>query len=293
MFHLSSLVPAFVGLTLATPAEAQTVGAWPADAEFSEIVLGAYGQLRISDRVVVDGDVASSGFFPTIIGNDNEISGDVISIPDVRIGDRTWVSGSVSSAGTVDVARTTETGSIITNTGAVSYGGGGVGDPGPSSGDLVLPPDSAATLTEQRHDRITVFSRSELVVTAGIWYVDYLTIEPEASIVLDTSNGPITLVVRHGMTARGAWVPHNDGASVALSYLGQAPLLLETSFVGEVDGHGATLILGGNNTEFVGSFFSERIEVRPGVRVLPRRPEQEVTSPICQTCTRPTIIYGD
>ena len=277
--------------TVATPALGQEA---PADAPFDEIVLGASDQLRITDRVLVRGVLTSTGPGATTFGTDNTIDGDVYSIADVNVGHRTDIDGSVWSSNNVNIANTASVTASFPGglSGGIFTDGGLGGFGGPVTPVLTLPPDTTATLTDQFHDRVTVFSRSELVIPSGTWVIERLTVEPEATIRLDPSNGPVELVIGTSMTMRGAWEGITDSTDFDLVYTSSRNLLMERSFTGELRAPFADLTLAGNNTTFEGSFFAENILVRPGVTV---RRDADEPAPTCECTGKPRIgiVWGD
>ena len=267
MSYLSrALSAAVLGTLLSTPAVAQET---PVEADPGRVVLGATRKLRITDRVFVNGDITSVGTHKTVIGNDNDIVGSVYSIPALDIGHRTAIDGDVRSANDIRIANSAlvDPEQIDTLSGGIFNPGGLGGTGGDGQRFLTLSPDRSGTLTEDYYHRVTVFSRAELTIPAGNTVIDHLTVEPGATIILDNADGPIKLFVNQSLTFRGDWAPVVSTPLLDLQYTGERSLLLETSFRGNVVAPFSTLILGGNNTEFEGSFFADSIVVRPGVAV--------------------------
>ena len=245
----------------------------PGTVDPQSIVLGASGRLTLSDRVIAIGDLTSTGDQLTRIGTDCNIDGDIYTVPDVRVADRT-VFDELEHEGATDIANT----AVFNRSVQVDFGDDTLirldyTVPDVSAGNLQLNPDQTGDWIEERYDRVNVFSRSTLTLTAGTWYVDHLSVEPQGKIVLDDSAGPITLVVGESLNFRGDWVDGtDDGFSpfLLIAYDGTRELLLDRAYQGFVVAPHATISLSGNNNLHEGAFLGLNIMVRPGNAVLQR-----------------------
>ena len=249
-------------------------------------MLGATEQLIVGDRALIEGDVSSTGTLSTIVRNDVVLPGDVYTLPQLNVGDRSTLEGLVYTDGGVTMGNSTLVTDSLQPPGTPVPLRLDVTVPDASAGSFTVRPDGAADWTDARYDRITVFSRASLTITAGTWFVDHLTLEPQAELILDDSAGPIRLVVGQSLTLRGDLIDATDDGeapNLIVAYDGTRNITLERPFSGSMIAPFASLALGGNQVVHEGAFFARRIEVRPGVAVLhlPQQINPEPTRALC------------
>ena len=243
----------------------------PGDADVQKVVLGAVEQISIADRTLMDGELASLGAIR--IGSENVMVGNMYSATDIRLGIRNFVEGDMFAVGTI-----TEQANTV---GDVAFLGQStfadpqlvqidVTVPDTSAGNLNLFPDDTQILTDVRRGRLNVFSRATLTITAGTWFLDHLSVEPQGTLVLDDSAGPITLVIGESLTIRGDWIDGTDNGEVPdvlVAYDGAQTVSIEQPFSGSLLAPNARVILGGNQATHEGALFAKSFQVRPDVGV--------------------------
>lgn len=265
---------ALSGVAWAAPGAGLSAGALtleatvPGGVELTDVTLGASNRLQLQDRTTLNGTGTSTGSQTTRVGNDATVWGDVISVPMVQVQHRAYVSGTVHSEGAVNVQASASVGAVLDNQ---TFGADVVTAldftvPATTAGDLHLPPDTTDTWTAERHNAVTVNSRATLKISAGTYFVDRLTIEPQARIEVDDTAGPVVIVIGKSMIARGMWidVSDNDAAPELLIASEQTQAIsLETAFDGFIVAPYATLRITGNDLIHRGAFFARDILVTP------------------------------
>lgn len=266
---------ALAGSAFAAPGAGLSAGALSLDAtvpggvDIEDVTVGATNRASVNDRATVSGSVTSTGTQQTVVGNDATVLGDVVSASNVRVWHRAHVSGTAASEGNVHVESSATVGTVLSSQvfGADEITTLDFDVPAASAGTLLLNPDSAGTWAADRYDNVTVNSRATLSISAGTYFVDRLTIEPQARIVLDDSAGPIILVVGKSLIMRGTWVDDtDDGLAPALlvAYDGTQAVSVDTAFDGFIAAPAATVRLSGNDLVHRGAFFGKNVEVTPG-----------------------------
>ena len=138
----------------------------------------------------------------------------------------------------------------------------------PGGTNLHLEPDQTGSLAADDHGNVHVKSRATLTLGAGTHTFTRLSIEPQAHLVVDLTEGPITLVVRDGMILRAPPTLVGGGAEdVLLVYQGTNALRLEAPFQGTVVADRALLELA-TRGPYTGGFYGKSVTIRPDVEVM-------------------------
>jgi hypothetical protein len=201
--------------------------------------------------------------------------------------------GSITSAGAVAVLnRATVNGSIRAG-GAVTFGIDGSPTPGPagvtvtgeiaqnssvptrtlkwkvpfdlntsnnrliSSGSVALAPGSYGSLNIQG---------GTVTLQAGTYYIDSITLETNATISVNSTNGPVYIYVRSAFIFHGNWTATNP-ENVLLGYFGQNLLALERPFSGTAVAPNARIRLAVGGTPHSGAVLGLETELDPDVKL--------------------------
>jgi hypothetical protein len=236
----------------------------------SQAVLFAGSKLVVTDRVQITGPattLVSGGTALTKVGVDAQI-GSLVSRGPVEMGDRARASGSVLSGGAVTLGQGAgATGGVKPNAAIALDALANFTVAFPAAGaPLTLAPDQRKTLEPGSFGAGTLYSRSILTLTAGNYYFTSMTVEPNASIVVDSSAGPARIYLKSGFIFRGALLDQFGGfPKVLTAYFGTTPGLIEASFDGMLVAPKAKLVLA--STAHSGAFFANEIEVQAGATI--------------------------
>jgi len=232
--------------------------------------------LALADRAAVKTasgasvGIANSGVVPggdTNLGTDTLV-GAITSKPSVTLGDRARVEGNVLSAGAVAPHNQTVVTGTVTQYGTPSFDRWSwTVDLPASSENLSLPPDRVASLSPGSFENITVFSRSTLRLRTGTYYFGSFDVEPQATLAIDTTRGPVVLYVRGSLIWRGSINFTGPTDRLLIGYAGADSVALETTFTGTFVAPDASLRLAVGATSHVGAFFAKNLQLDPGVQV--------------------------
>jgi hypothetical protein len=255
----------------------------------SRIALQSSNSARISDGVLVEpssskqADIVNTGGSTLEIGVDAVVGSpkggsvrvDTLALGRVWLRERAYMSGSVVSSGGIEKQNgVTILGAELarqvlpplrTLTWNVSL---------PSSGAAVdLQPDRSRTLAPGAYASVHVKSRSTLSMTGGTYYLDSLTMEPQARLSVDTSADLVVVYVRGELNMKAVTVV-GSVEKFAVIYLGTGTAFLEAPFSGMLLAHqGGIRLAPVGSAGFTGSFFAKdvNVEARTVVRHRPFR----------------------
>lgn len=232
----------------------------------SQAVLYASDELRIQNNVSVSdcSDVVNAGTGQTFVSAGAHV-GDVYSRGPVQMD-----SGSsamiVSAAGPVQKQATTETQGVL-SVSAASFApfSWSVDFPAGNWSTVNLEPDTQKTIGPGSFAAVSVKSRSTLHLRSGAYYFASLTLEPDATLALDASNGTVTIYVRDDLTFRGTVTGVTRASDLVLASFGTNMVPVESSLRGTILVPNAQLVLGSSPARtYRGRFVARRIEVRAG-----------------------------
>ena len=240
----------------------------PSSLTQASLLLSATSTLKIDDRVTVKetsgtpATIANLGTATLQIGTDGHL-GDIWSRGPVTIGDRTIVNGtihgnvSVTTGNSVTVkAKDNKSFTTTTNTSSVTF-------PTTNAGGFDLEPGATGRLGPGSFGAVAVKSRSTLHVSTGSYLMESLDLEPQSTLTLDTTSGPIVFYVRTSVILRGTITSTTDARDFTLIYLGSTALAVEAPFNGTIVAPSAQVNLT-SVQPLSGAYFAAGIEVYPG-----------------------------
>jgi hypothetical protein len=223
----------------------------------------------VDDRAVLrDPSGAGAGVFNSGAGQTRVAfdahSGGILSVGPVQISDRAVVSGTVISAGALDISP------FATLTGART-GGAQVAlpaipalpaFPAVTGGDVTVNANNRRTLAAASFGNVTVTSGGTLLLGTGDFFFQNLAVNSAASVRVT----PTTRVfVRASFTAQSSFL-NSAGTAVQPIFFGFAgtTLSFDTVFNGTLVAPNAQVFFGtGAGLTFTGAFYARSIEVRP------------------------------
>jgi hypothetical protein len=231
----------------------------------------AAGTLHIADGVTVKAAtpaapvaVANSGVGLTDLGVQT-ITGDVVSQGPVTLHDRAQVAGSVTTASTITpgngvvVSGTERQHATLTPLQSFSWS---VTLPAATGGPVDLEPGQTRSLTPGSYTTGSIKAGATLHLAAGTYAFDTFSLEPQGTVSVDASGGPVFIYVGAQLDLKGALDAGAHPASLMIVYLGTAQGSLEAPFTGTVVAPNAKLYLAPVGAPgFVGSFFAAQIDV--------------------------------
>jgi len=240
----------------------------PSSLTQASLLLSATSSLKIDDRVTVketNGNpaaIANLGTATLQIGTDGHL-GDIWSRGPVTIADRTVVNGTIHGAVSVTTgngvtvkAKDNKSFQTVTSTSSVTF-------PVTNAGGFNLEPGATGTLFPGSYGAVAVKSNSKLKVSTGSYLIESLDLEPQSTLALDTTSGPIVFYVRTSVILRGNITTKTDARDFTLIYFGSSALFVEAPFSGTIVASGAQLNIT-SVQPINGAFFASGIEVYPG-----------------------------
>jgi hypothetical protein len=234
----------------------------------ASLLLSATGTLKIDDRVTVKetngnpATIANLGTATLQIGTDGHL-GDIWSKGPVNIADRTVVNGTIHGAVSVTTgpgatvkAKDNKSFQTVTSTSSVTF-------PTQNAGGFNLEPGATGALGPGAFGAVVVKSNAKLKVGTGSYLMDSLDLEPQSTLALNTTAGPIVFYVRTSVILRGNITSTTDARDFTLVYLGSAALAVEAPFNGTVVAPSAQVNVG-SVQPLNGAYFAAGIEIFPG-----------------------------
>jgi hypothetical protein len=109
---------------------------------------------------------------------------------------------------------------------------------------------------------MTINSRARLNLSAGVYYLKSLDVEPQGNLSLDTSQGPIILYVTDTVTFNGTLINAGGAESdFLLVYLGGTSFFLNQAFTGSIVAPNTGITLATVATSHRGSFYARDIDI--------------------------------
>lgn len=251
---------------------ATVVMPFPSGLGFSSVAVAANGTILFGDRsTTVFGDgtpapLANAGAALTDIGAHGHV-GALTSIAPVTLRSSAVVNGDLRTSGLVTpqdgvvVTGTTTQNAVLT---PVSYGAWSTVLPSSSMGDIKLYSGMNASPNPGSYGEMAAFSGANLTLSAGNYYVSSFDIEPQATLTVDMSQGPVVVYAMGAIIFRGSIVQAGgaDGA-LMLVELGANDVYVEQAFTGTVVAPNSNLILGSNvPVTMRGGFYAQNLTIR-------------------------------
>lgn len=142
----------------------------------------------------------------------------------------------------------------------------------PAAGAAIsLEPDQRLDVVPGSYGALNVKSRSAIFLTAGDYFFTSFTLEPSASIVMDSSEGPVRIYVKNSFTFRGTMLDaFGEEANSFIGYFGTTDALVEAPFDGTLVAPKAKVVVSSN--KHYGAFYARELEVQAGARIEYRAP---------------------
>jgi len=241
-----------------------------------DVLFSSTDALKLNDRAGTVrgsgffGSVSNSGLFETNVGAQTHV-GDIRSRASVTLRSNALVDGFIKTAGTLSAQQ----GAMIVNgtQQATSLNhetfNWNVGFPTGTVPDVILQPGQIVSRAPGNHGAVIVNAGARLRLRAGLYTMRSLMLEPNSTLELDKTLGPIRIAVRDSFTYRGRLFEGNGRPSNYLIAVGgTGTVFVEAPYTG-----GALIVPFGTielkSTPFGhrGQFFAKRIEVHQDARV--------------------------
>jgi hypothetical protein len=130
--------------------------------------------------------------------------------------------------------------------------------PGPQ-----LRPGAQQPIAPGSYGLTSIGSRATLSLATGTYYFTQIDLEPQATLLLNDSNGPVIIYLRDSAILRGVVASTRGGdPQVRITYLGPGTIQLNAPFSGTVVAPNATIDLTpSNGAVYRGSFFGASVLV--------------------------------
>jgi len=277
----------------------------PQQLKVTDVALSASGSLAIDDRVAVTTpdqsltSVASTGTGPVDVGADAHLGANLFGQGPIHLRDRSHVSGAVNAGTTlkkesgVVVSGPETTGAALQPFRVTSWT---VTFPPPGKDVNVAPDSSGGSIPAGSYGALTVGSRASLKLGTGTYFFTSFDLEPQATLKLDLSAGPLTIYVSAGpLIHRGTLAVTGDPIDFLLGYAGGGAVVLEAPFNGTFVAPAASVRLATVSGGYTGAFFARDLEVSPDNTITYRQalPILAVSPPAstddCMAAVRPRL----
>lgn len=251
--------------------------ALPASVFVGDAAAAGSKTVRLADRsriVLANGSSLGPVFNSGLVtGGTTELgvearSGTIRSKPAVTLRDRARVEGDVQSGGSVTRQnQTVVTGTVSANSSpAFDRWSWTVNFPAATQ-NVSVPADGTAAIAPGSFENVTVFSRATLRLRTGTYYLKSFALEPQAQILVDTTQGPVYLYVRSGLTWRGSTNFTGPSDRLLVGYAGSDSIAVESPFFATLVAPDANVRLAVGATSHLGAFFAKELQLDPDVRL--------------------------
>lgn len=226
------------------------------------------------DLIVADSVTIKSGTIPAPIAAGGSIelgassaSGNVFAGGNVTLRNYAAVTGNVVAGGLIAQQGATVSGRTVAPA-FVSRPSLDWSVPFSTGADVIPVQGTTRTLSPGTYGKAQIFANTTLRLSAGTYYFNSMTFESNSALLLDESAGAVVIYVKQDFTFRGR------ESSVAgatpkplLGYFGTGTANFETSFAGNVIAPRGTIVLASASNGYAGTYFANRVEVRPNVQI--------------------------
>jgi hypothetical protein len=258
----------------------------PAGLQPQSVSLAANGNVKIhaQSQVSVDSEqtaVAScsngddGGYGGVQLGGNSE-TGDVISVGDVFLEDNATVNGTVQTAGEINhqnLWTITDSERNLQGTDLEPYVNVQLETPFPEyvvEQINIEPGENGIESTPGDYNQIVIKSRSSLILHSGVYSARQFYVEPQATVIIDDSEGPVILIVRDYFKFNGnVQSTQSNIPDWMLIYAGTNSVFLENKIDGTIFAPHADINIAGSGKEYVGNFLANNIVVYPSVHIAP------------------------
>jgi hypothetical protein len=237
--------------------------------------LTATTSLAISNGVVVKtsiggyGTVANVGTGQASIGVSSQVGspvkvGNVVSEGSVVLANNTTVNGSVTTGGTL----TEQQGAVVTGTitkqAVATDSTRKITVTFPTSAPAItLQPGASQVLAPGSYGSVTVNSRATLSLSTGTYLFASFDSEPQATLSLNESAGPIFIYVENALLYKGNETQTGGDGNVFFGFFGTQPVSLQAPFRGTLVAPNAPVELTTQTAGFSGAFWGSTLQVDP------------------------------
>jgi hypothetical protein len=254
------------------------------DASLGQAALFSTGSLTLKDGTQVTEPaggfalVANAGTGQTALSPGVAV-GSILSVGPISISDRVNIPGLVKSEGVITLGNQDTIGGPILATANVvlpDLSAYQVTFPTTFAPGLTLQPGGQGTLAPGAYQSTSIASRATLHLSSGTYFFTSIDIEPQATVSLNDTAGPVIIFLRDSATLRGTFSTTRGGdPSLRIVYEGTGSLSLNAPFSGTAVAPNGTLNMApGNGQKYRGSFFANNIVVADANTVIVHLPPQ-------------------
>jgi hypothetical protein len=243
----------------------------PVGSDPSQWLGSASVSLQISDRVQLlgagsgHGAIASSGTSASSVGTDAN-TGTIISNSALTVRDRSTVHGDALSNSTLTFGVGTSATGTAKGAAGVNFQPFSWKITFPASGGNVTVPNGAVvSVNPGSAGIVTVNSSGTLKLSSGTYYFDELSLQPQATLAVNTTSGPVFLWVRNTLAFRGATSYTGPNDRLLIGYAGTASPAFDKSPDATVVAPLADVRLGVGGSPYTGAFFAKSLTLDPAV----------------------------
>jgi hypothetical protein len=192
-----------------------------------------------------------------------------VSQGSVALSSNAAVNGSIRTGGTVsEQTGVIVTGSIQQNQPVSVNSSIQIGVTFPSGTQpITLQPGASQTLIPGAYGNIIVNSRATLSLSSGTYTMTSLDVEPQATLSLNESAGPVVIYIQNTLLYKGTEAEQGGRGNVFFGVFGSQAVSLQAPFTGTVVAPNAELDLTSQTAGFAGAFFGNTVELFPGTTV--------------------------
>jgi hypothetical protein len=141
--------------------------------------------------------------------------------------------------------------------------------PASNLGDANLEPSVNRTILPGAYNTVRVATGATLNLSSGTYFFNSFDLEPQGTVTLDQTHGPITIYIKTWLAYRASFVdPSGSYAGFFVGYFGTG-LTLEAPFNGVLVAPNAAMTLGvSTSTTFTGDFFAKGLALTPNTVVV-------------------------
>lgn len=243
--------------------------------DLSNLTLYATSQLAVDDYArVLDGSgyatVGSAGTLGTNVGVWAQ-TGSILSSGNVVLRDNAHVNGDLWTAGVAQPQAGTAITGQLQEHAAISTSGlscAVIPLPTSNSGNIVAQSGQTISLSAGSYGSVTINQSGTVKLVSGTYYLDSLSVEPQSTLSLDLTAGPIRIYVRTALAQRGKVIEVGGGAErLLVVYYGTSEAPVERSFPGTlVAPNGKVNLKTLADPGYVGGVFAKEVELGSSTR---------------------------
>jgi hypothetical protein len=238
-----------------------------------DVVLTGSSTVSVGNGVTVStgsggfGTVANLGTGATNVGVQANV-GNLMSQGPIAISNNAVVRGSITAGSTV----TEQQGAVVTggivHQSVATDASRQVQVTFPASApSITLQPGGSQTIAPGAYGNVTVNSRASLSLSTGTYLFNSLDTEPQSSLNLNETAGPVLIYVQNTLLYKGSEVQTGGDGDVFVGFFGTQAVSLQAPFRGTLVAPNAEVELTTQAAGFAGAFFASNIQVDPNSTV--------------------------